>query len=221
MPNFMVCFFVCFLCRIPYDDNMENVERNLKWLAPWCEVVSVYTRPKLAPKLPTVAAPSPLSVTITPPTDSPVVLPEKKPEVRPRRLSRVERKRSNSTRRNSAMEPTSIRPPVMQNLPREMEMEPLKPRVPLELVLAVTKCDTIQHGVSSKFRAAVAQFCHKFNLRVTYLSVKNGDEVRQLFRYGALRSLHTYFLEHLNAPPPAKGAVTVPPLQDKSQCSIM
>ena len=214
-----------FLFRIPYDDNMDNVEQNLKWLAPWCEVINVYSRPTLAPKMPKVMAPSPIPVTVTPPTDSPVMITEKKPEVRTRRLSRVERKRANSTRRNSALETTTTTTTTTAldpNLPKEMEMEPLKPRVPLELVLAVTKCDTIKHGVSNKFRAAVAQFCHKFNLRLTYLSVKNGDEVRQLFRYGAMRSLHTYFLEHLNAPPAAaKGAVTVPPLQDKSQCSIM
>ena len=156
---------------------------------------------------------------------------EKKPllEVRGRRLSRIEKKRPEKPRRYSTAE---MRSPLERV--GTLEAEPVKPdpekqRKPLDLVLAVTKSDTMQCSPSKEFRTAIAEFSREFNLRVTYVSVKNGDEVRELFRYGAMHSLHTRFLENPEPPPAPSGTTAQNPqnavpngqAQQDKNCLIM
>ena len=75
-------------------------------------------------------------------------------------------------------------------------------------VLVVSKCDLAVNHVDSAFRTAVARFCRQHDLCTAYVSVRCGDSVRELFRYGAMRSLQWRYTRDptlpLPSPPPSR-----------------
>ena len=71
------------------------------------------------------------------------------------------------------------------------------------LVLVVSKCDLAVNHVSNAFRTAVAQFCRRHELCTAYVSVRCGDSVRELFRYGAMRSLQWRYTRDPTLPQPS------------------
>lgn len=80
------------------------------------------------------------------------------------------------------------------------------------LVLVVSKCDRAVNHVSCAFRTAVAQFCRRHDLCTAYVSVRCGDSVRELFRYGAMRSLQWRYRRDPSLPQPSPS----PPARSRS-----
>lgn len=83
-------------------------------------------------------------------------------------------------------------------------------------VLVVAKCDLAVDHVAGAFRTAVAHFCRRHDLCTAYVSVRCGDSVRELFRYGAMRSLQWRYTRNPTLPPPPSSPSPLPQPRNRS-----